>query len=139
MLVRLKEKGFLMSIPDRVLVDLAQYKTLIAEVPNFEESKRTCVVLHHMQNDENEKLLFDMKRFTIDKESFAALPEAENIDVPEMEHYVVDDLVSLEMLMRLWVPNLDEMVRPSIYGLKSLYSPVVKPRIKIRTKPGAVV
>ena len=127
-----------MSIPNRVLKDLATFKTLISEVPNFEEGERTFVVVHHMQNDEDEKLLFDLKRFSLSKSDFPSLPEAENIEVEGMDHFVVDDLVGLEMLMRLWVPNLEEMARPSIFGLKSLHSPrevLRRPNVRLRMKP----
>jgi len=110
-----------MSMPEHVLEDLAQYKTIASEVPCFKEGVRCFVTAHLLKIDEQyselNHLLFQVKRFEVACNDVANLPAAEEIDIPGMDNYIVDDLISLEMILRLWVPNIATIGHPQNHGL----------------------
>lgn len=111
-----------MSMPEHIYNDLAQFKTIASEVPCFKEGVRCFVTAHLLKIDEQysevNDLLFQIKRFEVLCSDMASLPSAECIDIAGMDNYIVNDLISLEMLLRLWVPNIATLTHPANHGLQ---------------------
>jgi hypothetical protein len=109
-----------MSLPSDLLTKLAQEEILATRMPIREAEQETWVLVQHIRNGDVEKgedeVLFDAKKIVIPK------IEGNEVAVELLmnnirEHYVVNDFVSLEMLLRLWIPNIDTLTTLDDLGI----------------------